>query len=77
MKPLEAPCSNLTAVHRWQQGIGVAAITIWRWRKNGWLHTVNINGKLYVSAQEIANFERRATAGEFEKLARVPKTNRN
>ncbi len=47
--------------------------TIWRWRKSGWLETVNIAGKVYVSSQAVAEFVRRAEAGEFSKQAVVPR----
>lgn len=69
--------SRIIPWRRWLEGVGVSPVTGWRWRNNGWLHPLNINGKLYITAQEIANFERRAAAGEFEKLAQVPKANRN
>lgn len=67
---------GLTTWRSWLQGVGVSPVTGWRWRNNGWLRPVNINGKLYIAAEEIANFERRAAAGEFEKVARVPNSHR-
>jgi hypothetical protein len=39
----------------------------WRWRKNGFIQTINISGRLYVSQDEISRFRARAAAGEFAK----------
>jgi hypothetical protein len=39
----------------------------YRWRKNGWIKTINISGHLYVSQDEIDRFQKRAAAGEFAK----------
>lgn len=46
---------------------GISTITGWRWRKKGWLKTVNIAGREYIRAEDIADFERRAAAGEFSR----------
>ena len=43
----------------------------WRWRKNGWIQTINIGGRLYVSQDEINRFHSRAAAGEFAKGGRT------
>ncbi len=42
-------------------------VTIWRWRQNGWIKVVNICGKPYVDLASLAEFDRRAAAGEFAK----------
>jgi len=47
-------------------------VTAWRWRKKTWLHTINIAGRVYVTAESIAEFTRRAEAGEFAKEHKVP-----
>jgi hypothetical protein len=47
--------------------------TLWRWRKKGWLKTVNICGRQYVSADALADFNRRAAAGEFAQEHKTPK----
>jgi hypothetical protein len=47
-------------------------ITAWRWRKKGWLETVNIAGRQYVTAEGIAKFKRRAEAGEFSQKHKTP-----
>lgn len=50
----------------------VSPVTLWRWRQHGWLKTINISGKPYVTAEGLADFKRRAEAGEFAKVAVVP-----
>ncbi len=47
--------------------MGITRTTAWRWRKEGALRTVNIYGRVYVPAKEVAEFNRRAAAGEFQK----------
>jgi hypothetical protein len=42
---------------------GLSAVTLWRYRKNGFLKTVNICGRHYILRAEIARFNERATAG--------------
>jgi hypothetical protein len=39
----------------------------WHWRKKGWIATVNIAGRLYVTQDEITRFQQRVAAGEFAK----------
>ena len=52
--------------------MGVTRETLWRWRRDGLLKTININGRHYVAAEEAADFKRRALAGQFAKPARRP-----
>ena len=66
------PASNLLAFDRWLKDIDKTAATGWRWRKRGWINTVNICGRLYVSRQEIHRFEERVAAGEFAKTHKTP-----
>jgi hypothetical protein len=40
-------------------------MTLHRWRKNGWIKTVNIAGRVYVDMDSVASFDQRAIAGEF------------
>lgn len=42
-------------------------MTGWRWRKKGWVETLNIAGKLYITGDEIDRFNQRAKDGEFSK----------
>jgi hypothetical protein len=42
------------------------------WRKNGWLTTVNIAGRPYLTDKALADFMRRVEAGEVAKEPKVP-----
>ncbi len=66
---------NLLAFDRWLTDIDKTPATGWRWRKRGWINTINICGRLYVSRQEISRFEERAAAGEFSRVHKTPKRN--
>jgi hypothetical protein len=46
---------------------GISDVTLWRWRKRGWIKIVNICGKNYVVLASLAEFDQRALAGEFSK----------
>ena len=63
---------NLIALNIWLASLGVQPITAWRWRRKGWLSTVNICGRVYVSRDTIADFERRAASGEFAQVHKAP-----
>jgi hypothetical protein len=47
--------------------------TLWRWRELGWLQTVNIAGRQYVTPEAVAEFKRRAADGDFAKVHKTPK----
>jgi hypothetical protein len=51
---------------------GLSAVTVWRYRKNGFLETVNVCGRHYILRAEIARFNERAGAGEFAKPPNHP-----
>jgi hypothetical protein len=57
---------------KWLEQVGVTPITAWRWRKKGWLKTVNIAGRQYLTEEAINDFRRRAMAGEFSQLHKTP-----
>lgn len=59
---------------RFIKQMGINTITAWRWRRDGKLRTVNICGRVYVPAEEVANFNRRAAAGEFARTHVTPKS---
>lgn len=65
--------SDLVPIKTWVISMGREPITAWRWQKKGWIKTVNIDGRIYISRKEIENFERRAEAGEFLKRSHFSK----
>ena len=62
----------LIALNVWLKQVGVTTTTAWRWRRRGWLRTVNVAGRVYITREAIEEFTRRAESGEFEKEHRVP-----
>lgn len=65
--------ASLLAVNLFTRQAGISACTLWRWRKLGWLRTTNIAGRQYISSEDLAEFKRRAAAGEFSKPHPVPR----
>ncbi len=53
------------ALDKWTAEVGINPSTAWQWRKKGWLKTVNIAGRHYLTAAQRLEFVRRAEAGEF------------
>jgi len=45
--------------------IGISEATAWRWRKKGWLRTIEIGGRQYICQEELERFKSRLLAGEF------------
>ena len=64
---MQRPTLGQIALRHWLDEAGVSDTTAWRWRRKGWLRAVNICGKLYLRAEDIAEFTRRAASGEFAK----------
>ena len=64
--------AELFAQDRFAEDMNVTRETLWRWRRDGLLKTININGRHYITAEEAADFKRRALAGQFAKPARRP-----
>ena len=52
---------------------GLSAVTVWRYRRAGWLNTLNICGRHYLTRAEIARFNTRAATGEFAREPARPK----
>ncbi|MGO8839093.1 MAG: hypothetical protein ACLQAH_17185 [Limisphaerales bacterium] len=65
----------VVSLSKWTERVGVTPCTIWRWRKKGWLTTVNIAGRQYLTQSAIEEFHRRAVAGDFSQAPVVPKRN--
>jgi hypothetical protein len=51
----------------WREQIGKSAVTVWSWRRRGWLRTINICGRPYILPADAEEFMRRAAAGEFSR----------
>lgn len=78
---IPAPCSTsvgatVVSLSKWLEQIGVTSCTAWRWRKKGWLKTINIAGRQYLTQEAIDEFQRRATTGEFFQEHKVPNRNK-
>jgi predicted site-specific integrase-resolvase len=65
--------AGIVSLVDWRAGVGVSSATCWRWRQKGWLKVTNIAGKNYITGEADAEFQRRATAGEFAKVPVVPR----
>ena len=67
---MESPAPSIpdappVALDKWTADVGINPSTAWQWRKRGWLKTVNIAGRHYITAAQRGEFLRRAEAGEF------------
>ena len=63
---------SIKALDKFTQEMGVSPGTVWRWRKQGILETVNLHGRPYVTNEQVSRFVARAAAGEFAKVKLVP-----
>jgi hypothetical protein len=59
--------SGLVALTAYRRQLGLSKTTLWRYRRNNWLKTVNVLGKLYVTRESIAKFEERMLSGQLAK----------
>ena len=64
------------ALDKFMEESGLSPVTVWRYRKRGWLHCHNIAGHWYITRAAIAEFNRRAAAGEFAKTPQRPRNRR-
>jgi hypothetical protein len=62
---------TLLALRKWEKEVGISRQTSARFRARGWLKTVTIAGKPYLTGASIDSFLSRAKAGE---LAHVNKS---
>lgn len=65
--------ASLVAVNVFARQAGLSPVTLWRWRRLGWLKTINICGRQDISREDLAEFKRRAAAGEFAREHPVPR----
>jgi hypothetical protein len=61
------PSAGLRAQKAVARDRGVSGVTMWRGARKGWYRVVNICGKPYIDMASLAEFDRRAAAGEFSK----------
>jgi hypothetical protein len=64
------------ALDKFIEQSGLSVVTVWRYRRTGWLQTLNICGRHYLTRSEIGRFNARAAAGEFAKAPTKPKRRR-
>jgi hypothetical protein len=60
------------ALSQFIEQTALSPTTVWRFRKKGFLRTINICGRHYVLRSEIARFNARAVTGEFAKTCNQP-----
>ena len=64
------------ALGRFLEATGTSAVTAWRWERRGWLKTVRIAGRKYVTAEALQEFNRRLAAGVFAGKTQNPRRNK-
>jgi len=69
---VQTPNPGLVSLSYWRKQVGLAPVTTWRFRKRGWLKTINIAGRIYLTHESIKEFTRRAEAGEFAQEHKPP-----
>ncbi len=62
----------LKSLNKFAAELGKTPVTLWRWRQRGWLKTINIAGRQYVTAEAIREFLARAESGEFAQQHTAP-----
>jgi hypothetical protein len=66
------------ALDKFLEASGLSAVTLWRFRRAGFIKPLNICGRLYFTRAEINRFNTRAASGEFARqLARPKPRDRN
>jgi len=64
--------ANLVSFDKWLADRGSTRVTGYRYRQRGLINAVNIFGRLYVSREEIHQFEERALRGDFARAVKIP-----
>lgn len=70
---------SIKPLSRFACEMGKTNVTMWRWRKAGWIDpddVINIAGKPYITGAGIEKFLRRAQAGEFSQAPHAPRRGR-
>lgn len=73
MKAQVTTSYGIKALNKWTGEVGITPMSAWRMRKRGWINTVNICGRVYITEEEIKRFTERAAAGEFAKEHTAPR----
>ncbi len=68
----QSSAAPIKSLNKFALELGKTPVTLWRWRQRGWLDTVNIAGRQYVTAEAVAKFLARAEAGEFAQQHTAP-----
>jgi hypothetical protein len=66
--PVASPPPDLQPLDKWLKAAGLSSATGWRYRRRGWLETVTIAGRPYITSEAISSFIARAKRGDFEKV---------
>jgi hypothetical protein len=69
---IESGDRAILSLRKFTRDAGIHNSTAWRWRHRGWLKTVNVGGRQYITRDGLAEFMRRAEAGEFAKNMAPP-----
>lgn len=64
------------SLDKFMEQSGLSPVTCWRYRKKGWLETVVIANRHYITREAIAEFNKRAAADEFASNLSNPSTAR-
>ncbi len=64
------------ALNMFVKAVGVSVVTVWRWRRAGFIDVVHIAGNPYVTREEIRRFNARLKAGEFAGTINNPAAHR-
>jgi hypothetical protein len=61
--------TGLIAQSKFCSDAGIDPVTAWRYVQRGWLRPVKLANRVFFRASDLAEFERRAVAGEFARPA--------
>ncbi len=59
-------------LERFIEESGLSHVTCWRYRRKGWLRTLNIAGKVFLTRSAVREFNERAANGEFARVVKSP-----
>jgi hypothetical protein len=68
MKRQKNPAAGPQTLSRYRDylsSLGYSYVTGWRMRRRGWIKTITICGRVFVTREEIERFEASAAAGAF------------